>query len=305
MTGSIKLTRKFKDNVWGWLFACSPLIGFALFGMVPLVFSFILSFGKLQSFDLADIKFIGFENYVRLFTQDDKFIRSIGNTFIYAFFVVALSLAVSLLLAVQLNKKIACKKLFRLILFIPFVCSVVATSTMWKWVFDYNYGILNDVVTFFGIKRQNWLGNVETAMPVIIFISGWSGAGYNIILYSAALSAVNKSVYEAAMLDGAGSIKIFFKITLPLVSPTTFFLAVTGLIGALQSFANFQIMTPSGGPENSTLTMVFRVYQVAFQEDARTYGMGYAAAMSWIEGFIIMVFTAINFAISKRWVHYD
>ncbi len=305
MTDARRMSRAKKDNLWGWLFACSPLIGFALFGMIPLLFSLFLSFGKLQSFDITDVKFVGFENYVRLFTQDAKFIKSIGNTFIYAVFTVVLSLAVSLFLAVQLNKKIKFKKAFRLILFIPFVCSVVATSTMWKWIFDYNYGILNDVVTVFGIPRQNWLGNASTAMPVIIFMSVWSGAGYNIILYTAALSAINKSYYEAAMLDGANRVKIFFKVTLPLISPTTFFLAVTGLIGALQSFANFQIMTPTGGPEGSTLTMVFRVYQVAFQEDARVYGMGYAAAMSWIEGVIIMIFTAINFTISKKWVHYD
>ena len=107
------------------------------------------------------------------------------------------------------------------------------------------------------------------------------------------------------MLDGASSLKVFFTITFPLVSPTTFYLAVMGFIGALQSFANFQIMTPNGGPENSTLTMVFRVWDIAFNLDNRTYGMGYAAAMSWLVGLIIMVFTAINFGLSKRWVHYD
>ena len=300
-----KNKRKILDNLQGILFASSPLIGFLLFGFIPLVISLILSFGKLRTFDLRDMQPVKFENYIRIFTEDDKFFKSVGNTFVYAFFTVFISIALSLVLASFLNRKIAFKKGFRMILFLPYICSAVAISTMWKWVFEYNYGILNTIMDFFHAERINWLGDVRTAMPVMIMTSVWGGLGFNMILYSAALSAINKSYYEAAMLDGASSLKVFFTITFPLVSPTTFYLAVMGFIGALQSFANFQIMTPNGGPENSTLTMVFRVWDIAFNLDKRTYGMGYAAAMSWLVGLIIMVFTAINFGLSKRWVHYD
>lgn len=296
--------REKKENIQGTFFALSPLLGFILFGGIPLAVSLVLSFGKVNPIDLSDIEYVGFENYVRIFTEDTRFFKSIGNTFGYSFASVLLSMIVALIFANFLNKKIRFKKVFRLILFIPYVCSVVATSMMWKWMLDYNYGIFNDFMTAIGIGRVNWLGNPKTAMPVMIVLGVWSGFGYNMILYTAALAAVNRSYYEAAELDGANGRQCFFKITLPLISPTSFYLLIMGFIGALQSFANFQVMTPTGGPEDSTLTMVFRVWQGAF-EDRRRYGMGYASAMGWIVGMIIMIFTAINFALSKKWVHYD
>ena len=296
--------REKKENIQGTLFALSPLVGFLLFGVIPLAVSLVLSFGKVKPLDLTDIEFVGFENYVRIFTEDTRFFKSIGNTFLYSFASVLLSMIVALLFANFLNRRIRFKKVFRLILFIPYVCSVVATSMMWKWMLDYNYGILNDVTNALGIGRVNWMGNPATAMPVMIVLGVWSGFGYNMILYTAALSAINRSYYEAAQLDGASGVQCFFRITLPLVSPTTFYLAIMGLIGALQSFANFQVMTPTGGPEDTTLTMVFRVWQTAF-EDRRRFGMGYASAMGWIVGMIIMIFTSVNFALSKKWVHYE
>lgn len=295
---------KRRDNLIGTLFALSPLIGFGLFALLPLVFSIVLSFGNLSTFDIMDIEFVGFENYVRIFTQDTKFLKSIGNTFLYAVLSVGLQLVISLLLSVLLNrKKLRGKKIIRLILFIPYVCSIIAISTMWKWMFDYNYGVLNDLMDLLHLPRVNWLGEEATAMPVMIMMSVWGGLGYNMILYTAALNAVSSTYYEAATLDGASRIKMFFSITLPLISPTTFFLMVMGFIGALQSFANFQVMTPTGGPSDSTLTMVFHVYNAAFLDDR--YGMGYASALSWLVGFIVMAFTAILFRISRRWVHYD
>lgn len=299
------LTRRRRDNILGTLFALSPLVGFCLFGLLPLVFSLVLSFGRLQSFDIMDIDFVGFDNYVRIFTQDKRFLKSIGNTFLYAILSVGISLVLSLLLSVLLNRKMAGKKIYRIILFIPYVCSVVAISTMWKWLFDYNYGIINDLMELLKLPRVDWLHNRATAMPVMILMSVWSGLGYNMILFTAALGSVNRSYYEAATLDGASKARMFFSITLPLISPTTFFLMVMGFIGALQSFANFQIMTPTGGPDDSTLTMVLRVYYVGFVEDAQVYGMGYASAMSWLVGLIVMAFSAVLFRLSRRWVHYD
>lgn len=305
MTAKKKFTNARRDNVLGTLFALSPLLGFGLFGLLPLVFSLVLSFGRLQSFDLLDLEFIGWENYVRIFTEDAKFIQSIGNTFVYSIVSVVLSLMLALGLSVLLNRNIRGKKWFRLILFVPYVCSVVAISTMWKWLFDYNYGIVNDIMSMLHLPRVNWMGEEATAMPLMILMSVWSGLGYNMILFTAALGSVNRSYYEAATLDGASKLRMFFSITLPLISPTTFFLLVMGFIGALQSFANFQVMTPGGGPGNTTLTMVFRVYNVAFVEDSYSYGMGYASAMSWLVGLIVMAFSAVLFKLSRRWVHYD
>ncbi len=297
--------RRQRDNRIGILFAVSPLIGFALFGLLPLLFSIVLSFGSLPTFDLLDIEFCGFENYRRIFAEDTVFLKSIGNTFLYAVASVGGSVLISLLLSVLLGRIKTGGRLIRVILFIPYVCSVVAVSTMWKWLFDYNYGVLNDVMELLGLARRNWLGDPSTAMLVMVLMSIWSGLGYNMILYTAALNSVNRTYYEAAKLDGASGRKIFFSITLPIISPTTFFLIVMGFIGALQSFANFQVMTPTGGPEGSTWTMVLRVWYVGFVEDSFRYGMGYASAMSWIVGGIVMILTAVMFGLSGRWVNYD
>ena len=299
------MKKKKRDNIFGVLFAMSPLVGFALFGVLPLIFSIVLSFGNLPTYNLLDIEFCGLDNYIRIFTEDAEFGQSIGNTFLYSFITVGGTVVISLIASLFLNKIKRGGKLIRIILFIPYVCSVVATSTMWKWLFDYNYGVLNDIVEFFGMTRVNWLGEAATAMPIMILMSIWGGLGYNMILYSSALNSVSRTYYEAAELDGAGSIKQFFSITLPMISPTTFFIMVMGFIGALQSFANFQVMTPSGGPDGTTWTMVFRVWYVAFVEDSYRYGMGYASAMSWIVGGIVMIFTAIMFGLSRRWVNYD
>ena len=274
------MKKKKRDNIFGVLFAMSPLVGFALFGVLPLIFSIVLSFGNLPTYNLLDIEFCGLDNYIRIFTEDAEFGQSICNTFLYSFITVGGTVVISLIASLFLNKIKRGGKLIRIILFIPYVCSVVATSTMWKWLFDYNYGVLNDIVEFFGMTRVNWLGEAATAMPIMILMSIWGGLGYNMILYSAALNSVSRTYYEAAELDGAGSIKQFFSITLPMISPTTFFIMVMGFIGALQSFANFQVMTSSGGPDGTTWTMVFRVWYVAFVEDSYRYGMGYASAMS-------------------------
>ncbi len=296
---------KRRNNIIGVLFAMSPLVGFALFGILPLIFSIVLSFGNLPTYDLLDIEFCGLQNYIRIFTEDTEFWQSIGNTFFYAIVSVVGTVVISLLASVFLNNIKRGGKAIRIILFIPYVCSVVAISTMWKWLFDYNYGVLNDVVEFIGMERINWLGESSTAMPIMILMSIWSGLGYNMILYSAALNAVSRSYYEAAELDGASGIQKFFSITLPMISPTTFFVMVMGFVGALQSFANFQVMTPSGGPDGTTWTMVLRVWYVGFVEDSTLYGMGYASAMSWIVGGIVMIFTAVMFGMSRRWVNYD
>ena len=296
---------KRRNNIIGVLFAMSPLVGFALFGILPLIFSIVLSFGNLPTYDLLDIEFCGLQNYIRIFTEDKEFWQSIGNTFFYSIVSVVGTVVISLLASVFLNNIKHGGKAIRIILFIPYVCSVVAISTMWKWLFDYNYGVLNDVVEFIGMERINWLGEASTAMPIMILMSIWSGLGYNMILYSASLNAVSRSYYEAAELDGANGIQKFFKITLPMISPTTFFVMVMGFVGALQSFANFQVMTPSGGPDGTTWTMVLRGWYVGFVEDSTLYGMGYASAMSWIVGGIVMIFTAIMFGMSRRWVNYD
>ena len=293
------------DQISG-LVCCLPVvIGITLFTVVPLIFSLVLSFGKLATFDLFDIEFIGFDNYVRIFSENEDFIKSIGNTFLYAVIAVGLSQVISLALANFLSKDLKGGKIFQIILFIPYVCSAVAISTMWRWIFDYNTGVLNDIMDILMLSRVDWLKTKGTAMGCLIFMSVWGGLGYNMILYRAALKNVNKTLYEAAELDGATAFDKFFRITIPCITPTMFFLLLMGFVGALQSFANFQIMTPYGGPDGSTYTMVLCVYNYTFLGDPFNYGMGYGAAMSWLVGIIVMIFSAIYFKLSRRWVSYD
>lgn len=300
----IKSSNKIKENIQGTLFASPPLIAFALFGLIPLLVSLVLSFCLVEyNFDGGvDLTFRGLDNYIEILTTDTRFLKSIGNTFFYAVIVVFLQIVLSLILSICLNTNIKFKKVIRTILFIPYVCSMVAISIMWKWIFDYNYGILNDILIALNLEPVNWLREESTAMLVIIVMSVWSGLGFNMILYSAALGSINKTYYEAAEIDGANKLQQFFYITLPQLKPISFYLIIMGFIGTLQSFANFQIMTPDGGPSDSTLTMGFRVYQVAMGYDANIpgWGMGYASAMGWIVGLIVMVFVVIYFYFNNR-----
>lgn len=295
---------KTKNQIAGLLFVSLPIIGIILFSGIPLIVSFILSFGHLSSFDLFDIEFIGTSNYIRIFTEDNKFLLSILYSFVYAIGVSVLQAVFSLGLAYFLSKDIKFQTTFRVILFIPYVCSIVALSLMWKWMLDGNFGIINDFLIKIGLSPVDWLNNSKTSFLVMIVMSVWGGLGYGTILYTAALSSVDKSLYEASDVDGASAFKKFVRITLPMISPTTFYIIVMGMIGNLQAFANFQVMRPIG-PNGQIETMVYRVWWAAFEADFMNYGIGYASALGWLSGIIIIVVTVIMFKLQKYWVHYD
>ena len=301
----MKLTMKKRDQISGIAFVLLPIIGIFLFVGVPLIVSLVLSFGHLSSFDIFDIDFSDFgSNYVRIFTEDKKYIKAIFNSFIYAIGTSLLQTVLSLLLAYFLSKPIKCRTLFRVILFIPYVCSVVALSLMWKWMLDGNFGIINDLLMKMGLEKVDWLNNPNTSFMIMIITSVWGGLGYGTILYTAALSSVDKSLYEASEVDGASSFSKFLNITLPMISPTTFYILVMGMIGNLQAFANFQVMNPIG-KDGIIETMVYRVWWAAFEADLMQYGIGYASALGWVSGIIIIIFTVVLFKTQKYWVYYD
>ena len=301
----MKLTMKKRDQISGIAFVLLPIIGIFLFVGVPLIVSLVLSFGHLSSFDIFDIDFSDFgSNYVRIFTEDKKYIKAIFNSFIYAIGTSLLQTVLSLLLAYFLSKPIKCRTLFRVILFIPYVCSVVALSLMWKWMLDGNFGIINDLLMKMGLEKVDWLNNPNTSFIIMIIMSVWGGLGYGTILYTAALSSVDKSLYEASEVDGASSFSKFLNITLPMISPTTFYILVMGMIGNLQAFANFQVMNPIG-KDGIIETMVYRVWWAAFEADLMQYGIGYASALGWVSGIIIIIFTVVLFKTQKYWVYYD
>lgn len=285
---------------WGLGLAIIPLVGYGIFGLLPLLLSMVISLFNLNGYRFEGMEFVGFNNFTNVIS-DPLFFKSIGNT-LYAMLAIPLTIGLSLLIAtVLMNPSIKGKGVFRIIFFIPYVCSVVAVSIMWRWILDGEYGTVNHLLSMINIQGPDWLGDSRSFMPAMIIMSIWSGLGFNVILFSAALTNVDHSLYEAAEIDGAGTVRKFLSITLPAISPVTFYILVISVIGGLQDFARFQIMAPGGGPDNAGLTVVYYLYNAGFT-NVITYGMGIASAVSWILTIIIASITAFNFTASKKWV---
>lgn len=293
-----------KEEVQGILYANIPLFGFCLFGLIPLLLSLYLCFNSFKGLRLHTAKFVAWENFSKIL-QDEMFWQSLGNTaFVLVAAVVALllSLAVSGLIATNVRGA----KGFKAIYFVPYVCSLVAITFMWKWIYDYNYGVLNTTLMDWGWIQEpiSWLGSAEYYRTAMFVLLVWSSTGFNIILLTAALIGVPRELHEAAQIDGAGEFRRFFSITLPLISPTIFYLLIMGLIGALQEFTRFQVMTPDGGPEYQGMTVVFYLYRQLFNASGGS-DLGVASAMGWIIAVLISAVTILNFSLQRRWVNYD
>lgn len=293
-----------KEEVQGILYANIPFFGFCLFGLIPLLLSLYLCFNSFKGLRLHTAKFVAWENFSKIL-QDEMFWQSLGNTaFVLVAAVVALllSLVVSALIATNVRGA----KGFKAIYFVPYVCSLVAITFMWKWIYDYNYGVLNTTLMDWGWIQEpiSWLGSAEFYRTAMFVLLVWSSTGFNIILLTAALIGVPRELHEAAQIDGAGEFRRFFSITLPLISPTIFYLLIMGLIGALQEFTRFQVMTPDGGPEYQGMTVVFYLYRQLFNASGGS-DLGVASAMGWIIAVLISAVTILNFSLQRRWVNYD
>lgn len=298
MNKPITISRKKKkvkqEEVVGILLAILPVLRFLLFGLAPMILALVMAFLDMNTFSLKGAKFIGFANFKDVLS-DDMFWKSIANTF-YLSLSLPISIIIALLISVLLTKKIRFKKIFRTVYFIPFVCSVVAVTLMWRWLFDYNYGVINQIFKL----DINWRSDPKWYIPGLIIMTVWSTTGYKIVILTAALTAVNPTYYEAAEIDGASAWRKFWHITLPSISPTLFFLVVTGVISILQEFSRSQVWNSNGGPNGKGLTIVFYLYRRAFEY----IEMGPASAVAWLLAMIIAVITFINFKTSKKWVHY-
>jgi len=300
---NIKTRRKVnKEEISGTLFASIPVLGFVIFGVIPMIFAVLMAFCEVQGLGLPD-QWIwnNFGNFKYIFT-DATFGKSILTTLFLAISM-PISLVISLAVSVLLNSKIKGKKIFQTIYFIPHICSAVAVTYMWKWIYGYGItgGVLNNIIEHFGGDAIDWLG-AGRLRPSLIVIGVWGGTAFNIILYSAALTKVNPSYYEAAQIDGANAWQRFWNVTIPAISPTTFYLLVMGLIGALQQFTTAQVMVgDEGGPNGEGLTIVFYLYRHLH----RYNNGGYASAAAWILTIFILIITAINFKLGDKWVSYD
>lgn len=278
----------------GYLFILPSLIHLVLFLVIPLVFSFFLSFRDWDRPAFTNAPYIGLENYEFLL-GDRRFINSLGNSAYYTLLSVPLGMAVSLAIAVVMNQKLRGIYFFRMLFFMPVVSSWVAVAVVWRTLLDPNAGIVNYVLQSLGLPSFNWLNDPSTAMIAIVIIAIWKSAGFNMVIWLAGLQAIPQELYEAASIDGANRWQSFRFLTLPLLAPTSLFLAITGVIGSFQVFSPVYVLT-RGGPLDSTNVAVFHIYRRAFEE----FDFGYAAAQSWVLFAIIFAATVFQLWIRRR-----
>jgi multiple sugar transport system permease protein len=294
------------DHFVGYLFISPLLVGLAVWTVYPLLASLYLSF--TQGALLGKVTWVGLANYQRMFTDDELFVYAIRNTAYYVFASVVPATVLPLLLALALNQKLRGIVFFRFVLFLPTITSSVALSVMWLWIYNPQFGIINQVLDSLGVlrllgmSRPAWLADPRTAMLSIIIMAVWRGLGYNMLLFLAALQDVPEAYYEAAKIDGADAFARLLHVTLPLISPMVFFVIVMGIIGGFQVFEYSYVMTGGqGGPVNSTLTMVLYLYREGFVK----FRVGYASALAYVLFLIIMIVTIIQLRIQKWWVFYQ
>ena len=286
-------------------FLLPSLIGMLIFSVLPLIISGLFSFtdwnglAALTAPGFFQEHFIGLENYKKILSSAE-FWRTLGNTAEYIILYIPLMLAASLLVATLLSQTRRGIGFFRVVYYIPVLTSWVAASLIWKTVLSPQYGALNGILSIFGIQGPGWLTDEKWAMPAIVLVSVWKDMGFFGLILLSGVVGINKTYYEAADLDGANGWVKFIRITLPLLTPSIFYVLIVGMINAFQLFPQIMIMT-GGGPNGATQVMVERIYNYGF----RYYRMGYASAFSWILFAIIMVFTAIQMKGQERWVHYD
>jgi len=275
-------------------FLAPNLLGLLLLTVGPTVFSFAMGFTNWAG--LGKVKWIGLANYATLI-DDDLFLKSIVNTATYTVEFVPLTVVASTLLALVFQLKLPGTSFFRALCFVPIVTDMISVSFCWTLIYDFRFGILNYALGVVNLAPQSWLGDAKWAMFALVVMSVWRWMGYYAIIILAGLQGVPRDLYEAARLDGAGVWKSFLKITLPLISPTIFFVLTTSIMSSFQVFEQMFIMT-AGGPLNSTLSIAMFLYSRGFQ----FLKMGYASAVAWVLFFIILTITAINWFVRKRWV---
>lgn len=285
------------EAILGWLFALPYLLHFTFFQAGAILVSLGLSFYLTDL--LSYTEFVGIDNFTYLFTQEPLFVQAAKVTLIYSLISVPLATILALSIAVLLNQNIAFQGVFRTLFYMPALVTGVAVAITWIMVLHPDYGISALVFEFFGLRSPRWFWSEEWALPGLAMIALW-GAGTNMLLYLAGLQSVPTQVQEAARIDGANSWQTFFRVTLPLLTPTILFNVVLNMIGSFQVFTQAFVLT-NGGPNNATLTMVLLIYRKAFQN----FSFGYASAIAWVLFVVILLLTLIVFRTSSRWVYYE
>ncbi|MCE2447286.1 MAG: sugar ABC transporter permease [Candidatus Latescibacteria bacterium] len=294
-----------RENLEGYLFISPWILGMVLFALGPILASFGLAFTRWNLF--TEPEYVGWANFQKL-AHDPLFYKSVFNTIYYTVFAVPLGLVLALGLAMLVNHRLRGVNFFRTAFFLPNVVAGIAMLLLWKWLFDPNFGLINlfldwtglmAVLEWIGLGRPQWISSRAGAMPGMIFMSIW-GLGGSMMIFLAGLQNIPRELIEAAELDGAGPWKRFRYVTLPLLTPTIFFLMMVGVIGSLQIFNQAYVMT-QGGPAHATLFYVLYLFQTAFER----FQMGYACAMALVLFIITLIVSLIQLAMGKKWVHYQ
>lgn len=299
------------EAVTGWLFAAPWIVGFLVFTLGPMLFSLYTSFTEYNIIRAPE--WIGLRNYEDIFLRDEFFWISLKNTFWMVAVSAPIQIVLALFIAVLLNMDLPGTRAFRTIIYLPTVLSGIAAIFLWEWILEPN-GLLNNGLEALGINGPAWFSDPDWTKPALVVMGLW-WIGTDVIIYLSSLKGIDKTLYEAAEIDGASGWTKNWYITLPLLTPTTFFLMITNVIGTFQIFTTAYILTTNqpgiatlGGSEHSLLFYVLYLYKYAFG-DSQVPGtsglsMGYASALAWILFLIILVITLIQLRLSKRWVHY-
>lgn len=294
MGGNRKLNRG--QGVLGWLFLSPVVVFYAIFFLVPLLFSLYLSFTEWGGFDLTLIDWVGLKNYKVLFAEGSTFFNPIlKNTFVFAFGTVALSFVIALLVSYMITR-LRFEGFWRTLYFLPTVTTVVAIGNVWLYLYNPTNGLINAILNKLGVASIKFLDDPTTALASIIVVGGWLGIGSSVLILTAGLKAIPDDYYEAAALEGAGLSTLFGKITLPLLKPSILFVLITSFIGGLQSFTLSLVMTRNGGPGNSTNVGGLEMYNQAF-----SYGnWGTASAMAFMLFVCVFIVTMVQLAVFRR-----
>lgn len=288
-----------REAITGYLFIAPWLIGFVVFFAGPILTSFVLSF--MQWNIVTPPVWVGLQNYETIFTADPRFTKAVQVTLIYSLIYLPLEVICGIGLAVLMNLKLRGIGLFRTLFYMPSIVPQVAAAMVWMWMLNQRYGVVNTLLGELGVVGPNWLGNPAYVLSSLVMIALW-GVGGSAIIYLAGLQNIPNVMYEAATVDGANAFHRFFRITLPLLSPTIFFQFVLGLIGVFQTFTPAYIAGGAqGGPSQSALFYMLYIYNRGF-ENLR---MGYASALAWIMTVFILIVTVLVLRSSQYWVHYE
>lgn len=289
--------KSLRENLIAYSFILPNLLGFAIFTLVPMVFSLVLAF---MNWDGANvISWAGLDNFKQL-RQDTTFRIALTNTFYYVIGTVPLTMTASLGLALLLNQPLRGRNFFRTTFFFPYVASLVAVAVVWNMLFHPALGPVNQLLISLGVENPpRWTADVDWAMPTVILASIWKGMGYYMVIYLAALQGIPSALYEAAEIDGANAWQRFRYVTLPMLTPATFFVSIMLTIASFKVFDLILVMT-GGGPGRATNVLVIHTYNTAFKE----FRFGYSSAIAMVLFVIVLVITVVQFRMEKRWVSY-